>query len=37
MESPAAPILAHLFMGELEDNIRNFKEKKPQVFLWLCS
>jgi len=32
MESLVSPILAHLFTSELEDNIRNFKEKKTQVF-----
>ena len=32
MGSPVAPILAHLYMSELEDNIKNFKGKKPLIF-----
>ncbi|CAF3775583.1 unnamed protein product [Rotaria socialis] len=32
MGSPLAPILAHLYMNELEENIINFTGKKPCVF-----
>ncbi|CAF1001348.1 unnamed protein product [Rotaria sordida] len=32
MGSPVAPILAHLYMSELEENISNFKGKKPSIF-----
>ncbi|CAF4585684.1 unnamed protein product [Rotaria socialis] len=32
MGSPLAPILAHLYMSELEENIINFTGKKPSVF-----
>ena len=32
MESHVAAILAHLYMSELEDNIKNFKGKKPLLF-----
>ncbi|CAF1592066.1 unnamed protein product, partial [Didymodactylos carnosus] len=36
MGSPVAPILARLFMSELEGNIKNFKGKKTINFLSLC-
>lgn len=32
MGSPVAPILAHLYMSELEENIPNYKGKKPTLF-----
>ncbi|CAF1569083.1 unnamed protein product [Didymodactylos carnosus] len=32
MGSPVAPILAHLFMRELEENIKSFKGKKLSIF-----
>lgn len=32
MGSPLAPILAHLYMSELEKNIIKFKGKKPSIF-----
>ena len=32
MGSPLAPILAHLFMSELEENINKFNGKKPELY-----
>ena len=32
MGSPVAPILAHLYMSELEDNIKEFKGPKPSLY-----
>jgi hypothetical protein len=32
MGSPLAPILAHLFMSNLEENIDNYKGKKPEIY-----
>ncbi|CAF3835154.1 unnamed protein product [Rotaria sp. Silwood1] len=32
MGSPLAPILAHLFMSNLEENINNYKGKKPDIY-----
>jgi hypothetical protein len=36
MGSSVVPMLAHLFISELEDNIKNFKGKKNRIFLSLC-
>jgi hypothetical protein len=32
MDTPLAPILAHLFMSNLEENIENHKGEKPEMF-----
>ncbi|CAF4119666.1 unnamed protein product, partial [Adineta steineri] len=32
MGSPVAPILAHLYMSNLEESIKQFKGKKPSIF-----
>ena len=33
MGSPVAPMLAHLYMSDLEENIKNFKGKNHQFFI----
>jgi hypothetical protein len=32
MDSPIAPILVHLFTSELEENIKRYRGKKPEIF-----